>query len=101
MKIVKLIGGVVIVIVLLGIFFGSGQKAQDAYVQQQMTNIENQVAEDAVKQYEIAKRQGDKIQIYTQASLVAAAYLQAKDEPNYIKWKEIEKKAAADAGMPE
>lgn len=66
----------------------------------QMKDIHNQVADDAVKQYEIAKRQGDKIQIYVQAGMVSAAYLQAQDETNYNKWKEIEKDAARAAGMP-
>jgi hypothetical protein len=65
----------------------------------QMQAIENKVAEDAVKQYEIAKREGDKMQIYIQASLVAAAYLQANDEPNYRKWKAIERKAGNAAGL--
>jgi len=35
------------------------------------------------------------------AGLVSAAYLQAKDEANYNKWKEIEKEDARAAGMPE
>lgn len=68
---------------------------------QQLKSVQNQVAEDAVKQYDIAKRQGDKVQIYVQAQMVAAAYLQAQDEANYNKWKEIEKEAAKDAGMPQ
>jgi hypothetical protein len=59
-----------------------------------MQQIENKVADDAVQQYEIAKRQGDKIQTYTQAGMVAAAYLQAKDEANYNKWKAIEDSCA-------
>lgn len=67
--------------------------------EQFIQNIENQVAIDAVAQYEIAKRQGDKIQIYVQAGLVAAAYLQAKDEANYKHWKDIEAQAAKDAGI--
>jgi len=53
--------------------------------------IENKVANDAVQEYEIAKNQGDKTQICVQAGLVSAAYLQAKDESNYQKWKTIEK----------
>ena len=40
------------------------------------------------------------MQTYVQASLVAAAYLQAKDEVNYNKWKAIEKAEAKNAGMP-
>ncbi len=80
---------------------GEIEEAQDNYVEHEMQRIENKVAEDAVKEYEIAKRQGDKMQIYVQASLVSAAYLQANDEENYKKWKDIEKQAASDAGMPD
>jgi hypothetical protein len=36
---------------------------------------------------------------YIHAGLVAAAYLQAKDEANYQKWKEIEKAEAARANL--
>jgi len=38
---------------------------------------------------------------YVQASLVAAAFLQAEDEANYKKWKEIEKQEGRRAGMPD
>lgn len=89
--------GIIVAIGLMWYFFGGGM---DKQVAKDMQHIENQVAEDAVKQYEIAKRGGDKMQTYVQASLVAAAYLQAKDEINYNKWKEIEKQEAENAGMP-
>lgn len=61
------------------------------YVNKQMEDITKKVANDAVESYEIAKRQGDKIQICVQAMLVSAAYLQAKDESNYGNWKTIER----------
>jgi hypothetical protein len=63
-------------------------------------HINNQVAEDAVKQYEIAERGGNAADTYVHAGIVAAAYLQAKDEANYQKWKQIESAAARKAGMP-
>lgn len=72
----------------------------DAMVDQQMSEIHDQVSEDAVAQYEIAKRQGDPIQICVQAGLVSAAYLQAQDEANYNRWKSIEDSDCARAGMP-
>ena len=65
-----------------------------------MKMIENQVADDAVKQYEIAKQQGDKMQICVQAGFAAAAFLQAKDQPNYNKWKAQEKSDCRAAGLP-
>jgi hypothetical protein len=61
----------------------------------------NQIAENAVQQYEQAKRAGDKVDIAIRANIVAEAYKQAKDEANYQKWKEIVRKAKKDAGMPE
>ena len=93
----KAIITIIISIGLLWYFFGGGLEKQTS---NKMQEIENQVANDAVQQYEIAKRGGDKMQTYVQASLVAAAYLQAKDEANYNKWKAIEKEEAKNAGMP-
>lgn len=56
-----------------------------------MSDIYYQVANDAVSQYEIAKRSGTKPEVCFHAGMVAAAYLQAKDEPNYKAWKATEK----------
>jgi hypothetical protein len=47
-----------------------------------------------VQEYEIANRHGSKIDICVHAGLVAAAYLQAKDESNYQRWKSVERKIA-------
>lgn len=66
-----------------------------------ITSIENKVAEDAVTQYNIAKSQGDKMQICVQAGIVSAAYLQAKDQENYNKWKTTEKADCTAAGLPQ
>jgi len=55
-----------------------------------MQQIEQQVAQDMVKEYYIAKNYGSALDAYTAASLVVAAYLQANDISNYRKWKEIE-----------
>ncbi|MBB6236544.1 hypothetical protein HDC90_001156 [Pedobacter sp. AK013] len=95
-KTVAVIISAVVVIGLVWFFFGGGAEKQAA---NQMATIENQVAEDAVKQYEIAKSGGDKTEIYVHAGLVSAAYLQAKDSVNYKKWKEIEKADAKAAGV--
>ena len=65
-----------------------------------MAEIEKAVAADAVKQYQIAKRQGDKIQICVQAGLVTAALLQAKDEDDYREWKATEHHDCVMAGVP-
>jgi len=71
----------------------------DKQVVNDMQRIENKVAIDTVTQYQIAKRQGDPIQICVQASLVSAAYLQAKDESNYQKWKKTEGEDCRLAGI--
>jgi len=94
LKLVLAIAGALFFVWLI---FGGNQKLAES----KMHEIQNRVAEDAVEQYNIAYRQGDKMQIYVQAGIVAAAYLQAKDEANYQKWKDIEKEAAAEAGLPQ
>ena len=63
-------------------------------------SIEKQVVADAVRQYQIAERQGDRMQICVQAGMVAAAFLQAKDESNYQTWKDTERRRCAAAGLP-
>lgn len=79
-------------------FWGGGL---DNQVEKEMDKIEQQVAVDMVNQYKIAKRNGSAMDAYVQACFVAAAYLQAEDEENYRKWKEIEKREAKIVGMPE
>jgi hypothetical protein len=90
--------GAVIFIIMIWFYFGGGLEQQAA---KQMEKIEDQVALDAVKQYEIAKRSGSAMDAYLHSGLAAAAYLQAQDEVNYKKWKDIEKEEAKNAGMPE
>ncbi len=66
-----------------------------------MQGIENQVAADAVEQYRIAERQGNRMQICVQAGFVSAAFLQAKDESNYRIWKDTERQRCGEAGVPQ
>ena len=77
-------------------FFGGGL---ENHAQNQLTKIETQVAEDAIKQYHIAKNNGSSMDAYIQAGLVTAAYLQANDEENYKKWKVIENQEAKNVGL--
>ena len=77
-------------------FFGGGQ---ERVVEQEINKIEQKVAADFVKQYEMAKRNGTAIDLCVQAGQVAAGFQQAGDEPNYARWKKIEAadcEAAAD-----
>lgn len=80
---------------LIWFLAGGGLEMQAA---RDMQKIENQVAADAVRQYEIAQREGNPMQMCVQAGLVSAAYLQAKDETNYQKWKRIEGEDCGRAG---
>lgn len=75
------------------------EEQKENFRKQNMT-IEDYVADKAVKEYEIAERQGDKMQMYVQAGLCAAAFLQAQDEPNYRKWKAQERKIGDQIGIP-
>lgn len=62
-------------------------------------DINRQVAEDAVKQYEMVERHGSAIDLCVQAGLVSAAYLQAKNDEQYRHWKVIEDVRCANAGI--
>ena len=91
------------VIVLIGLFytgFNFITSPDSPVVQDQLQSINNSVANDAVAQYNIAKQQGDQMQICVQAGIVSAAFLQSKDQVNYNKWKEIEATECKAAGMP-
>ncbi|WP_074406093.1 hypothetical protein [Aquimarina megaterium] len=95
-KAIQIILGGIITIVFLAFFFGGGLEKQ---AKKEINKIEIQVANDAVKQYEIAKRNGSAMDAYVQAGLVTAAYLQANDERNYKKWKKIEEQEGKNAGL--
>lgn len=66
-----------------------------------MASVEKKVADDAVTQYEIANRSGTRMDACVHAGFVSAAFIQAKDEPSYQKWKAIEKKDCGRAGIPQ
>jgi len=89
---------VVVIIAVLGIWCFIGLGAKHA-AESNLNNIQLQVAHEAEEQYAIAKRNGSPMDIYVRAGLVAEAYLQAKDEVNYKKWKQIETEAAIAAGI--
>ena len=93
----KILIGVVSAIIFIWFFYGGGI---DQQVDVQMNDINQQVASDAVTQYEIAKRGGNRVDICVQAGMVSAAYLQAKDERNYQQWKQIENKDCAYMNTP-
>ena len=63
-------------------------------------SIEQQVTADAVRQYEIAKRNGSAMDACVQAMQVSMSFLQANDEQNYAKWKDVERMECRSFGMP-
>jgi len=84
---------------LLIFTFNLNSCSYEDQVQKEVNNISSQVARDAEKQYEIAKKNGEDMDAYIQAGIVAASYLQANDEENYKKWKKIEKEAGKKVGL--
>lgn len=81
---------------LIWFYYGGGLENE---ANRKMQEIENKVASDAVDQYGIAKRNGSAMDACVQAGMVTAAYLQAKDEANYQKWKQTEKTDCSAAGL--
>lgn len=67
----------------------------------EMQRISDQVARDAVTQYQMARRSGTAMDVCVQAMSVSAAYLQAKDELHYAAAKKAEMSDCKRAGMPQ
>ena len=62
--------------------------------------LEGSVASDFEKQYEMAERSGDRMQMCVQAGMVAAAYMQANDDAGYRRWSAKESSDCRAAGVP-
>jgi hypothetical protein len=63
--------------------------------------VEQRVVDDSIRQYEIAKRSGTKMDACVHAGFVSAACIQAKDESCFKKWKAVEKSDCSRAGVPQ
>jgi len=105
----KIFGGLAILF-LIGLFSGeqksgassSGTASSNATSTKPVSfvqSIRNEVAQDAVAQYRIAEA-GSAIDRCVQAGIVAAAFLQAKNESKYIYWKTTEESECKQAGLP-
>ena len=92
-----LIGGSLLCIAFGVYIFGGGLEHS---AKKEVDRISNQVAADAVEQYNIAKRNGKSMDICVAAGTVSAAFLQAKDEANYAAWKKTEEADCVAAGLP-
>jgi hypothetical protein len=78
-------------------FFDAGVEKQAA---NDMPRIESQAVKDMVREYGIANRTGNPVDVCVHAGLVSAAALQAKDSEVYEHWKRIESDDCARAGLP-
>ena len=77
----------------------TSQKHYQEEARKELNRIQQDVASDFVKQYNVAVKRGDDIESSVRAGLVAEAYLQAGNEAKYNKWKDIEASHKAAAGM--
>jgi predicted nucleic acid-binding Zn ribbon protein len=95
----------VLFIVALWFYFDRGFDKQNQIEipplnqQAELWKIQHHVANDAVTEYEIAKRQGDLRQVCIQAGFICSAYLHANYEIAYRKWKSIEAEDCKKAGL--
>lgn len=96
MKTFRALGLLFVIGFAVWFYFGGGF---DQAVDAGMHDVNQHVAADVLQQYDIAKRNGSKVDACVHAGIVAAAYIQAKDEPNYIHWKAVEKSDCRLAGL--
>lgn len=96
MKAIRGLVGLGVGAFMLYYFWGGGLEKQ---ANTDMQRIEDKVAADAEARYQIAKRNGTKMDVCVQAGFVAAAYLQAKNETGYQRWKGTEKNDCEVAGL--
>jgi hypothetical protein len=78
------------VLVLLGLISGYHvANAIDQTVQSELTTIDDRAADEVI-QYGYAMRSGTRLDACKQAGVVGAAYLDARNETAYKRWKQIE-----------
>lgn len=87
-SVVQPVLGAVVAIAAAWYFFGGGMEKQAS---NNLQGIYDKVALDAVDQYRIVKQNGQRTETCVQAGMVAAAYLQAKNEASYKQWKATER----------
>jgi len=76
-------------------FVNTNATANDA-----MKKITRKVADDQIKRFEIAQKNGGSVMdVCVQAGLVTAALLQDQDARRYADWKQIEKRTCKEAGL--
>lgn len=99
-KIVLFGGGFLALAVAVWLATGGPRRQINEQAHDAVQDINQQVVRDMIAQYEIAKRNGDRMEVCVHAGIVAAGFLQAHDEAGYQRWKGVEKQDCAAAGVP-
>lgn len=104
--------GVLLVILFIIAILSPNKKpkqTQMAQTQPQTTSIDNshspqrrasKFAADKIAEYEIAKRNGDKMTACVLAGIIKQAFLTAQDEQHYNIWRVTEETRCEEAGVP-
>lgn len=90
-SLIRTVASLVFLLIVAGVIYAAWQW--------QSGGIHNQVAADMIEKYEIAKRSGNAMDACVHAGFVAAAWLEAKNEAEYQRWKGTESDDCASAGL--
>lgn len=90
-------GGAVALIGLM--HWVAGKPVSTGAAAQRYELLQLQAANDQARQYLIAKRSGPAMDACAQAGFTAAAYLAARNEAEYARWRQIEADDCAAAGV--
>lgn len=113
LKVVGAIVGLIVSLLIIAYLqthvFTEPTPTQTAVSQPQITSIDtssspqrraSKFAADKIAEYEIAKRNGDKMQACVLAGIIKQAFLTAQDEQHYNIWRVTEETRCEEAGVP-
>ncbi|PKV51696.1 hypothetical protein ATE84_3788 [Aquimarina sp. MAR_2010_214] len=83
-----------ILLILIYFLFTTGSSDTN---QHQINVTKNQVAQEAIKQYNIVKRNGPGMEASLHAGFVAEAFLKVGDSENHSKWTKIKEQEERNA----
>lgn len=95
---IKAIAITCIVLITLSVIIALAMPTPDES-REVMRGYQEQVANDFVEQYQMAKESGTAVDVCVRAGLVAEGYLQAGDRELYQTWKGVERVDCAAAGI--
>lgn len=94
-KLIKGAVGAALILVIIIAVTSSGKSAKKKLE----NNLNINVAEDTIEEYQLLKKNGDKMGACIRAGIITEAYLSAKDEAKWKEWKTIEKSDCKKAGL--